>query len=1855
MTDLHSRIAALSPEQRATLESRVADLMAARGPAREARIRPRDRSLPTPLGIAQQREWAIERLRSANNISRAFRVEGRLDPGLLNDVLAKVVERHEVLRSTVELGADGTPVQIVHPAGPVLTPVVDLTHVAPEDQGAAVRRHCKAEIMRPFDSRDAHRLRVTLLRLAEDLHVVLFTTDHAASDAWSLSIIVRELVTLYGLLKNGGGGLPLPDIQFGDFAAWQREQFDEERVAAELEHWRETLDGIPAPPELPADRPYPARPSFVGDVHIVDLSAELTAELGAFGERENAPLVSILLAGCSILLHHYLEQDDLVVGSLVSGRNRLETEQIIGCFANPLPLRVRLSGDLTLREVVRRASEAMATAMDHQDVPFERVIELLDLGREASQTSLSRLWINVLTVPGESLEVPGLRITPEPIDLGLVSVDLTLSAVPRPGSLQLQWHYMTELFDRETIVLLAGKFEEILQRLVASPDIAVRQVEPASAPVRKARPPAADVGFVELFQRRVELAPKAPAVVCDGVATGYADLNRAANRLARELRARGVGGETPVGILVERSPALAVAIVGVLKAGGAYVPIDPSYPPERISLLLSDAGAKVLVTQERLAPLVADPPAETVLLDGPATDGHADHDLDGTPDPASLAYIVYTSGSTGRPKGAMIEHRSLVTFARDIVERLGLGAGDRFLQFASPSFDVLVEELFPIWLAGGAVVIPTRHLVSGEADLVDLVERERLTVMELPTAYWHEWVRELDRLGRELPRCLRLVIIGGERVLPERLAMWPRLGVPLMHVYGLTETTVSSTFFRLDPDDDFDWPNLPIGTPLPSADLRVLNSRLAPVPKGGVGELYIGGVSLARGYLGRPGLTAQRFVADPSNSGERLYRTGDLVRLRPDGNLEFISRVDTQIKIRGFRVEPAEIESVLGRHPRVGESVVALYEPVPGDRRLVAYVVPAGAGAAPSLTELRRYLERELPAYMVPSALVELDALPLSPNGKLDRKRLPAPDGGRPELVEDYVAPSTPLQRRLADIVAAVVGVDEVGIHDNFFELGGDSIQAIQVVARAQEEGIGLSPLDFFEQPTIALLAQAATDAGPDRAVRPRPADAEPVLSFDQERLWLEHQLRPKTAYHVGGRYRLTGPLKVDVLEAGIRAIVARHEVLRTTFPIVDGRPVPVVGDVDDWRLDLVDLSDAQDGFEAGTRMLDEQFSAAFDLAAGPLFTCTLVRLSDTEHLLNITSHHVVSDNWSIGLFGRELLALYEAGGDVARADLPELPVQYRDFAVWQRERLTGDVLAEKVEYWRGHLAGAPPAITMPDAPRTLGAGGGRSILKMTGEQTAALHKMCRSLGVTPFMLVLACLGTVLRRWSGQSDIVIGTSVSGRTDVALESLIGCFINTMPLHLDLSGDPDFTELLRRARQVAVDGHAHSDTPFDVLVKELRIPRDPRRTPIFQVVLNVFDLPPIRRIGDVGLEVMPLPELLSSFDLVFTALEAFGAFQLRLEYDAERYQAPMMDTLLEHLRTMLNAVVRDPSKGILDYPLEEAEEGAVAPPGDRPPPAPHLAVERHGRTSDRVAVADRDGEWGYRWLGAATGRIAQALPDAERIRVVRRPTAAFVAAILGCMKAGAAFTVVDTADARDPAVLDVAAGTSAPGSPADRAAAERRPSEDATGDTAEGDWAVDRFGLGGDDRFAVLSGGSAHLVSAMSSAFHAGATLVVPDRSFIGDPAALAAWLEDNSVSVVYLDAPILRTITAGGSLPELPGLRCVFVDNPGELISHDLDALRRLSPDCRYVAVYRTGLDGRPLAAYAVPDDWRLDAAPLRVPLGTALDGLPARLRRPSGRPVATGEVAEICFGGHRTGDLGRRWADGTLEFVGRVR
>lgn len=1403
MTDLQTRIAALTPRQRELMEERLADRIAADGPVEADRIEPRDRSLPTPLSSQQQREWAFGHFRGANNMIGAFRVEGEFDRKLVERSLTEVTERHEVLRSTIEQQSDGTRVQVVHPVSPVPVPVEDISHLDEDEQQAEIRRRWDAEVGTPFDPQQHQRLRISLLRLGPAHHLVLITIDHTAGDLVSMGFLVEEFAALYGLHTAGCGGLPAVETQYGDFAVWQR-RFEEEHLEAERDHWRRTLADPPTRLALPSDRPYPATPTFqAGEVERV-LPVDLADALTRFAESERASLSVVLSAASAVLLHRYTGRDDVVIGEVLFGRNRAEIERTIGCFVGALPLRIRISSTQTLREVVRTARSTVVTAYAHQDLPVDAMIDQLDLGPDATIRSLIDLWLDVGTTQPD-LEVPGLSITPASLPTRLAPAPLTLCVSLDADLVSLRWLYMTEVFDRGTIELLADQFERILRAVVADAETTVDGVDLAARPesTRAASAPAAAVPtIVELFGRRVDQAPHAPAVVCDGVTVSYAELDRRANRLARRLRAQGVGPETRVGILLDRSVELLVAILGVLKSGGAYVPLDTAYPPARSRTILTDSDVRVLISTGRHASAFegdGPPPWAAILLDAALEPVEDDGTVLPLPEPGSLAYVVHTSGSTGQPKGAMIEHGSLAIFAQEVQDRLGLGSGDRFLQFASPGFDVLAEELFPTWVAGGSVVVPARSLTTGEDDLADLVARERLTVMELPTAYWQEWVRELDRLDRELPDCLRMVIIGGERVLPERIALWRRHGIPLVHCYGLTETTVTSTFFRLDPADPTPtWPNFPIGTPIPCADLRVLDDRLRPVPAGAAGELYLGGVSLARGYIARPALTAERFVADPVTPGQRLYRTGDVVRARADGNLEFHSRVDTQIKIRGYRIEPTEVASALDRHPDVAESVVVAVEPTPGDRRLVGYVVPV-AGASADAAALRRHLEAELPAYMVPSAFVELARLPLNSNGKVDHKALAAPDDERPEGGEEYVAPQTEIQELLAATVSDVLGLQRIGIHDNFFELGGDSILAIQVVSRAAERGLQLTPFDVFAKPTVADLSQVAGTG--------------PVIDADQGEVAGPVPLAPAQRWHCTAGLaephhrntsvvlELRDPADPEHLRSVVEQLVAHHDGLRQRILVAgDATRVRVAARGDATPFECHDLT-GLDGAGQDVRLheLTVTMQESLDLAVGPVVRVGLFRLSGRPDRLTIVAHRLVADRRSLELLVEDLsraLAQVRAGEPV------ELPAKTTSWQSWVRRLVrhgrSDDVQGQR-EFWTNLVAGTSGSLPSdgPDPDGLVTVEDAHSVsAELAKAETDELLQLPATLGCTTVDVLLAALGRSLTAWTGAQRHMVDWVRSERAaifdEVDLSRTVGAFEYHHPVPLvGGSDDPPST--------------------------------------------------------------------------------------------------------------------------------------------------------------------------------------------------------------------------------------------------------------------------------------------------------------------------------------------------------------------------------------------------------------------------------------------------------------------------------
>jgi amino acid adenylation domain-containing protein len=934
--------------------------------------------------------------------------------------------------------------------------------VAPDQAGEQAR----AIMQQRFDLAEDRLLRVALLRLAADQHVLVLAMHHVVSDGWSIGVLVREVEALYAAFAQGLPS-PLPElpVQYADYAVWQRRWLIDGALERQLAYWTHQLAGAPAALELPTDRPRPAVPSFRGAVHHFTIDAARTAALIELARRDGATLFMLLLAAFQVLLARCSGQHDVVVGTPIAGRTRAETEGLIGFFVNMLALRSRLDGAASFRSVLHGVKAAALDAYAHQDLPFEKLVEALHPIRDLSREPIVQAVFALQNMPQQPTRMAGLAI--EPFDTGPVPAkfDLELSMVEADGALAASIVYATDLFDAATIERLAGHLARLLDAIVADPERRTSELPLLGEAER--RQLAAWAGTVvpypedrclqDLFAAQAARTPDAPAVICEDHTLSYRELERRANRLAHHLRAIGVGPDVVVGLSMTRSPDLVVGVLGILKAGGAYLPLDPGYPADRLAFMLADARVPVLLTQSHLVDRLPVHAATLVRLDAdaPHIARWPDTPPPGATDPQHLAYVIYTSGSTGRPKGVMIPHRGAMNLAEAQLTGLPLGPADRILQFASISFDAAVWDLLMAWRAGAALVLADPHdLMPGEP-LRELIIRQHITTVLLPPS-------ALAALpSAELP-CLTTLLVGGEACAAEQLRPW-LAGRIVLNAYGPTEASVCTTLF----DCGSDQRRPPIGRPLPNTRTYVLDQRLEPVPIGVAGELFIGGAGLARGYLARPALTAERFVPNPFAPGERLYRTGDRVRWRADGELEFLGRLDTQVKIRGFRIEPGEIEAALLAQPGIEHAIVIARDDAVG-KRLVAYLV-GHADAVADTGELRRKLQQSLPDYMVPAAFVTLDRLPLTPNGKLDRTALPAPEWN---AGADYVAPRNPLETVLAGLFAELLGINRVGVNDNFFEAGGHSLLAMRLVSHVRAAlGASLPVRAIFMSPTVAELA----------------------------------------------------------------------------------------------------------------------------------------------------------------------------------------------------------------------------------------------------------------------------------------------------------------------------------------------------------------------------------------------------------------------------------------------------------------------------------------------------------------------------------------------------------------------------------------------------------------------------------------------------------------------------------------------------------------------------------------------------------------------------------------------------------------
>ena len=1366
---------------------------------------------------------------------------------------------------------------------------------------------------------------------------------HIVSDGWSMGVLVREVTQLYAAyLKGEESPLEELSIQYADFAVWQREWMSGEVLERELDYWRRQLADAPPVLKLPTDRPRPAVQSFEGSRHSFVLPAELSEQLRRLSREEGVTLFMTLLAGFQSLLARYSRQSDIVVGSPIAGRNRAETEALIGFFVNTLALRTDLSGDPSFRQVLARVREVCLGAYAHQEIPFERLVEELAPERSLSHTPLFQVMFAMQNAPEVAVEWEELRLSAVDAEdeAGTAKFDLMLTAQEtESGEVECGWGYNTEILEAETVARLAQYLVALLSAAVESPEQPLSSLSLLSSEERRkvlvewndtARAyPRASV-IAGLFERQAEQRPEAVALVFQDEQLTYAELNRRANGLARQLRALGVGPDVLVGLCAERSTELIVALLAVLKAGGAYLPLDSAYPRERLAFMLEDAGAGIILTQQRWLGALPETGAKIIRLDAGRPDFEGDENLHVEVSPDNLAYVAYTSGSTGWPKGVAVSQRNVVRLVR---ENWFASFDERevFLQFAPVAFDASTFEIWGALLNGARLVLMPPGVPSLE-ELGGALRHHGVTTLWLTAGLFHLMVDErLEDL-----KGVRQILAGGDVLSVAHVRRFLRAageGCTLVNGYGPTENTTFTCCQLLRAGDEIA-NSVSLGRPIANTRVYILDERLQPVITGAPGELYASGDGLARGYLNRPELTAEKFIPDPfaEEPGARLYRTGDLARYLEDGRIEFLGRRDEQVKVRGFRIELGEIEAVLASHPALRSAAVIAKEDASGDKRLVAFLL-ARQEQLPSVVELRGFLLERLPDYMIPSAFVPLQAWPLTTNGKLDRKVLHAHEIAEPELTEAYDATRTPTEELLAGVWAEVLGLRRVGIHDNFFDAGGHSLLATQLMSRLRAAfGLELPLRLLFESPTIAELARevvvglragAGLDAPPVVAVGRR----QPLpLSFAQQRLWFLDQLEPGSAfYNVPAAVRLSGRLEVAALERSLSEVVRRHESLRTTFAEADGQPVQVIHPPTPLALHVEDLRclDAAECEAEARRLATEEAQQPFDLSTGPLLRARLLRLAEHEHVLLFTMHHIVSDGWSMGVLVREVTQLYAAYLKGEESPLEELSIQYADFAVWQREWMSGEVLERELDYWRRQLADAPPVLKLPtDRPRPAVQSfeGSRHSFVLPAELSEQLRRLSREEGVTLFMTLLAGFQSLLARYSRQSDIVVGSPIAGRNRAETEALIGFFVNTLVLRAKLSDNPSFGELLRRVREACLGAYAHQDVPFERLVEELAPERSLSHTPLFQVLFTLQNRPGgALDLPELSLEAMETNDGTAKFDLSLYINDEQERQVGTIVYNSNLFDAETVGRMAVHFEQLLRAITSDPEQKVLELPL------------------------------------------------------------------------------------------------------------------------------------------------------------------------------------------------------------------------------------------------------------------------------------------------------------------------------------------------
>lgn len=1664
-------------------------------------IEPVDRNQLLPLSYAQERFWFLYQLEpdsSAYNMAGALRIKGQLRLDILNRALNEISRRHEILRTRFIDNQGQTEQHIDAPQnwGLVATPLSGSEHIAPSksDQlDELISKAAQEETNRVFNLATEHPIRGQLYSLGHQDHLLLITLHHIACDGWSLGVLTSEIAAIYNAIA---ASLPIPlaplPIQYADYAVWQREHLNGEELEKQQSYWQQQLAGL-TPLNLPTDFARPPIAGHQGDSTIFTIDRQTTLAINQLAKQQGATLFMALMASFKVLLARYSRQDDICVGTPVANRNQSALEPLIGCFLNTLAIRTDLSGKPTFTELLAREQTNAQHAFEHQDLPFAKVVDALKLPKDMAFTPVYQTLFVLQNAPTDkSIQLPGLTIEPVELEKNNAQFDLKLSINEHEGQLVCEFEYRTDLFQKATILRMTQHFAQLLSSIAENPNQDITQLAMITEQEKSlllscekgswndtAINYEEEYGKVnslhQLFEQQVAKTPEAIAIQYQNTTLSYQALNHRANYLADVLiNKHGVKPNTPVALCLQRSLDMSVALLAILKAGGCYLPCDPSLPKDRLSYMLEDTDSPVLLSQTHLQDNLPKANIPIIWINDwlEATDfSHSESQnnfkTQENPsvevEPQHLFNIIYTSGSTGKPKGVMVPHQGIINRLIWMQETYPINTDDVVLQKTPYSFDVSVWELFWPLITGAKLVYAKPEGHKDPEYLRDLIISENVTTLHFVPSMLGVFLQTSEI---EQCRSIQRVFCSGEalQVEHQRRFLQRLHGKELHNLYGPTEASIDVSYYACSVNSQYT--SVPIGKPVANTQLHVLDEHLQPMPVGVPGELYIGGIQLAHGYLNRHELTQSTFIDNPyyqsqehAHPSPKLYKTGDLARWLPDGNIEYIGRTDYQVKIRGLRIELGEIEAELSKQVEIKECVVVATELASGTQTLVAYLIAQNAVETVDSQVLNQALSQNLPDYMIPAVYMWLDEFPLSANGKLDRKALPKPDFNQRE--KEYIAPSNETEALIAHIWQSLLQVERVGVTDNFFELGGHSLLATQFVSRLREEsGYNLALKTIFTHPTINQLSQVIQDT-PQHSNQPKIIKVDRnlypdglPLSYAQQRLWLIDQLQPGSPmYNIPLAVKLYGELNIKALEQSFETIINRHESLRTRFIRTTHQTLQVIQPTNQWKLDQKTVNYDQSQLDEAV----SQFMArGFDLANDSLIRIELWKVEgnieqhshgDKCYILLINLHHIISDGWSMDILIEELMRAYNAYSHNLEPQLTDLSIQYPDYALWQKDWLQGDVLNTQVNYWKAQLNNVP-VLAIPNdntRPAVMDPMGYSLPFELPDDTTQALRALSKQQGTTLFMTVLAAFKVLLSRYSGQDDICIGTPIANRTQASMEPLIGFFVNTLAIRSYPKAKQSFLSFLDEVKNTTLDAYAHQDVSFEHLVDELNVPRDMSHSPIFQAVFALQTLTSTSsetiknsQLGDLSLEPYSfqnnthnesdgLQEVPVKFDLHMGLQDHGDKISGELEFRHSVFDVELMLGFVQHFTQLLAHIVQAPESPIGKIALlNDAEQqslvddhnktDAVIPAIEQNLSLHQIIEQQVDKTPNAIAIQFGELNLSYQALNEQANQLAWQLRDqgvtANKCVGVCLPTSPkAMISILAIIKAGGAYVPMD----------------------------------------------------------------------------------------------------------------------------------------------------------------------------------------------------------------------------------------------------